>query len=363
MQINEIDFVVTWVDGNDPQLNQRRQQYWLEEHQSSRPQTANPPPSQYANNNEIIYCLASILRNAPFARRIHVITDRQRPPLAALEDFGFNEAELAKISIVDHRDIFGDLADLAPTFNSLSIESLIHRTKGLADHFVYMNDDFFIIKPTFPSDYFAGPETPIVNGKILPYSRTYHRTKLWLLAIWGQKNRVRWSFLNGCMSAALACGLRFRYVRLDHSPRPMFRPILDDYFKSHPRILRENARHRFRHYRQFLPQALASCLSLQQGMLRVNSNAHTVGYVKPGRPMRFNPDMNNLKNLEEVNHLHPSNARSSEEMRFLCVQNLDQATEIERNNLLASLGAALTSTHQKDASRFRDGTLNPDNLG
>jgi hypothetical protein len=332
MQIKEIDFVVAWVDGNDPQLNKLRLKYWQEQDQSSCTPKPNPPPSQYANNNEIIYCIASILRNAAFVRRIHVITDRQTPALEALADFGFSDAELAKISIVDHRDIFGNLAELAPTFNAMSIETLIHRTPGLADHFVYMNDDFFILKPTSPSDYFAAPETPIVNGKILPYSRTYLRIKLSLLDILKKRKNVRWSFLTGCMSGAMAAGLRFRYVCLDHSPRPMFRPILNEYFESRPKVLRDNAKHRFRHHRQFQPQALASCLSLNQRKLKVNRDTGVVGYIRPDSASGFDAQFDAL--IDE-------SGQPPESMRFLCIQNLDQAKELEQMRLLTYLGSVL----------------------
>lgn len=331
MQIDNIDFVVAWVDGNDPTLNQRRLKYWQEHNNSAYQAKPNPPGTHYGNNNEIIFCLASILRNAPFARRIHVITDQQRPPLQDLRDFGFSQAELAKISIVDHQDIFRELDDLAPTFNSLSIESLIHRAPGLADHFVYMNDDFFIMKPTSPSDYFAAPETPVISGNIRPYCPIYYRCKLWLLDLWSLRQKTRWSFVNGCMGAGLAAKMVFRYILLDHSPRPMYRPVLHDFFESYPQILRENAKFRFRHRRQFLPSALASCLSLRQGKLKIRPRDLTVGYLKPGATSK-----------------HRHSAILPKDVHFLCVQNLDQATEVERAHLLDRLRWALTTPHPKD---------------
>lgn len=92
---------------------------------------------------------------------------------------------------MDHRAIFENFSDLIPTFNAVSIETVIHRTPGLADHFVYMNDDFFILRNTSPSDYFAAPETPIISGRVLPYLRTYYRLKLSLLDILSKRKNVR----------------------------------------------------------------------------------------------------------------------------------------------------------------------------
>lgn len=341
MHIKEIDFVVLWVDGNDQRLNKLRREYWNKYKQHSPYLSPDPPRKEYADSNEIVYCLASILKNASFARRIHVITDCQRPPLEDLESLGFGKAEIAKISIVDHKDIFKNLPDLAPTFNAVSIETMLHCTPGLADHFVYMNDDFFILKPTTPADYFLAPEIPIVSGKITAYSQSYLRAKLWLLDIMSRRNNVRWSFINGCMSAAMIGGLRFRYIRLDHSPRPVFRPVLDRFFKSNSHILIKNAKHRFRHHRQFQPQALASCLSLRQGKLKVNPDDYKVGYIKAGDFQHLTSQDDCPGNAEQCKRLTLADTIIKDKS-FLCIQNLDQAPEAARQNLLAQLALIVT---------------------
>ena len=348
MEIKDIDFVVTWVDGNDPRLNSLRLKYWQEQPPTHRPAQPTPPATQYANSNEIIYCLASILRHASFVRRIHVITDQQQPPLWLLSAFGFNSDELGKISIVDHKEIFKGLDDLTPCFNSLSIESVIHRTPGLADHFVYMNDDFFIIKPTTAADYFAAPETPIVNGKIRPYISIYLRLKLWLINAQSKRRTPRWSFINGCMIAAQKTGMRLRYILLDHSPRPIYKPLLDQFLEARPDLLRENASHRFRNYHQFLPQALASCLSLRENKLKVNSNQHISRFLRPNKNPEDNFTTKNWKRrLFWPKILQQNKENNSKDPLFLCIQNLDQATEAERDSMLAYMNQMFTLQRSK----------------
>ena len=41
-----------------------------------------------------------------------------------------------------------------PTFNSNAIEASMHKIKGLSEHFVYFNDDMYLLKPTKPTDFF-----------------------------------------------------------------------------------------------------------------------------------------------------------------------------------------------------------------
>jgi len=56
---------------------------------------------------------------------------------------------------VDHRDIFGDAGRL-PTFNSHAIESRLHKIDGLAEHYLYVNDDVFFGRHIYPQHFFLG---------------------------------------------------------------------------------------------------------------------------------------------------------------------------------------------------------------
>ena len=54
--------------------------------------------------------------------------------------------------IVRHEDYIPK--EYLPTFSSHPIELNIHRIAGLADHFVYFNDDVFLTAPVTPDDFF-----------------------------------------------------------------------------------------------------------------------------------------------------------------------------------------------------------------
>lgn len=146
----EIDVVYTWVNHQDPT--------WLSLKASVTPEgdelihNSSNDNARYFNRNEIYYSIKSVKRFMPWVRNIYIVTNCAPPPWAINDE---------QIHIVDHADIFPDPNNTLPTFNSHAIESCLHRIKGLSEHFVYLNDDFFILKPCMPSDFFA--EHGVVN--------------------------------------------------------------------------------------------------------------------------------------------------------------------------------------------------------
>lgn len=135
-----VDVVYTWVDGNDPAWQRRRGAYG-----QSGYHTESANAARYLSRDELRYSLRALEQNAPWVRHIYVVTDRQRP--AWLLD------RHPRITVVDHSEIFDDPSAL-PTFNSHAIESRLHHIPGLAEHFLYFNDDMFLGRPVTPQDFF-----------------------------------------------------------------------------------------------------------------------------------------------------------------------------------------------------------------
>ncbi|MGD6748493.1 stealth family protein [Streptomyces sp. BH106] len=136
-----VDVVYTWVDGSDPQWQQRRAAAVGEPY---HPEAANA--ARYLNRDELRYSMRSLHLYAPWIRNIYIVTDRQVPSW-------LNTAH-PQIRVVDHQEIFTD-PDVLPTFNSHAIESQLHHIDGLAEHFIYFNDDVFLGRPTLPQDFFV----------------------------------------------------------------------------------------------------------------------------------------------------------------------------------------------------------------
>jgi hypothetical protein len=154
-----IDVVYTWVDSSDPVWQERRARYRRGE-QHHLPSAAND--ERYLDRDELRYSLRSVELHASFVRNVYVVTDGHVPAWLALDH--------PRIKVVDHRNIFPDSAVL-PVFNSHAIEACLHRIDGLAEHYLYMNDDFFFGDDVTADDFFT--ENDLIKVHLSPSQFVY----------------------------------------------------------------------------------------------------------------------------------------------------------------------------------------------
>lgn len=276
-----IDAVITWVDGDDPRHRAKRLQ-WAPEVGTAARQMAT---ERFRCLGEVGYCVRSILRFAPFIRRIHIVTDDQVP--ATITESAAWPAEVrGMLSVVDHRDIFAGHQDVLPTFNSRAIETMLHRIPGLAEQFVYLNDDVMLIKPVRPDDWFH-ESGPVLRGcwQTQPHRLPSRRIRAAYRRLFGiEVQRPSPSFNAGQARAAGILGHENRYFAADHHPHPLRRSTFERFFAAHPDILRENIRHRVRHASQYNPVALAGHLELAAGTARVTRETRLARVSQRTRP-------------------------------------------------------------------------------
>lgn len=168
--LEQVDVVYTWVDHNDNE----RIKY---QNMILKKNDLNLDVGRYRNNEELKYSLRSLEKYCPWIRYIFVVVkDGQKPSF-----INFNNK---KIKLVNHSEIMPKSS--LPTFNSLAIELCLHKIKDLSDHYIYMNDDLFILKHTSRYDFF-NPNNfiPFINytkenNEILniDYSDSYQFSKL-----------------------------------------------------------------------------------------------------------------------------------------------------------------------------------------
>ena len=125
-----IDIVFTWVSDSDP--------VWLEKKSLYSGSISSSSNTRFVDYEQLRYSLRSVAYYAKFIRNIYIVTDNQIP-------YWLDENN-ERIMIVNHQDIFDDISVL-PVFNSVAIESWIHKIKGLSDNFIYANDDYFFGGP------------------------------------------------------------------------------------------------------------------------------------------------------------------------------------------------------------------------
>lgn len=132
-----IDFVITWVDGNDPAWRAEKAKYLPDKDMDNT-------DIRYRDMELLKYWFRGVEKYAPWVRKIHFITWGHLPEWLKLNH--------PKLHIVRHEDYIP--SEYLPTFNSNVLEIYMHKIDGLSDNFVYFNDDFFLIDSVKESHFF-----------------------------------------------------------------------------------------------------------------------------------------------------------------------------------------------------------------
>ncbi|WP_425483330.1 stealth family protein [Arthrobacter zhaoguopingii] len=137
----DIDLVFSWVDGSSPEYQAAR---------AARMKGAvvgegDDHEARFRQINELKYALRSVYMFAPWVRRIFIATDSQRPEWLA---------DHPSVTLVRAEEHFSDPSVL-PTHNSQAVEAQLQHIPGLAEHFLYSNDDMFFGRPVAPDMFFS----------------------------------------------------------------------------------------------------------------------------------------------------------------------------------------------------------------
>ena len=139
-----VDVIYTWVDGSDPAWNDARERRLADVTGTAQTRESSGQ-ARFIAHDELRYSFRSIHLFAPWVRRINLVTAGQVP--------AWLDVDHPKVNLVDHAEILPP--DALPTFNSHAIETSLHRIEGLAEHFVYFNDDFLLGRPVRPEAFFT----------------------------------------------------------------------------------------------------------------------------------------------------------------------------------------------------------------
>jgi hypothetical protein len=144
-QVNfPIDVVYTWVDGDDPQWQERK---------ASRMQTLGLAQgdgdtalghSRFRDHDELRFSIRSLEQFAPWVRHIYLVTDQQVPD--------WLDTSVEGLTVIDHTELIDDA--YRPTFNSHAISARLHRIEGLSEQYLLFNDDVLLGRPVDPRAFF-----------------------------------------------------------------------------------------------------------------------------------------------------------------------------------------------------------------
>ena len=212
----DIDAVYTWVDGEDIEHAKLRAQY--------RNRTK---LKRWRDNGELRHSLRSLEMFAPWFRMIHIVTNGQVPK--------WLNTDHPKIRLVTHREIYRWPEHL-PTFNSVSIETHLHRIPDLAEHFVYFNDDMFLGNACEKSLFFrqGGRIRVSRHGRLPLRAKNANRDEMY---IGGQRHA------RSLLASEFGSAYTFRP---NHQAKPYTKGLLIAAEKRWPNIAEANSRSRFR---------------------------------------------------------------------------------------------------------------------
>lgn len=247
MKINfDVDFVIPWVDGSDPE--------WIKEFNKYAPlekQVAEDSSKErYRDMGLLRYWFRGVEKFAPWVRKVHFITNGQKPDWLNLN--------APKLHWVKHEDYIPK--EFLPVFSSHPIELYIHKIPSLAEHFVYFNDDFYLtsniekefffkkglpcdsaILNVFPPDDFVSHilmnDIEVINKNFSKHSVIKNNFTKWFSLSYG-KSLLR--------TFCLLPWPDFTGFHVTHLPQPFLKSTLNEVWNNEKEILEKTMSHKFR---------------------------------------------------------------------------------------------------------------------
>jgi len=242
----DIDFVITWVDMNDPKWKKDFGDYSGKINNSKNEISE----ARFRDYGLLKYWFRGVEKFAPWVRKIHFVTCGQKPE--------WLDENHPKINLVHHKDYIPN--EYLPVFNSSLIEIYLHKIPGIADQFVYFNDDFFIInnikkerffKNGLPNDIAAfrtnlglslwskclKNNVNIINMRFDKREVMKRDAAKWYNTLYGKKARLNYilSFYN-----------KFITLRTPHNAQPYLKKTFEDVWDYAGKELTEMSVNRFR---------------------------------------------------------------------------------------------------------------------
>jgi hypothetical protein len=218
----DIDLVFSWVDGSSSDFQKARAarmtSYVVGEGDDS--------DARFRQIDELKYALRSVYMFAPWVRRIFIATDSPAPEWLV---------DHPRVTIMNSEDFFPDISGL-PTHNSHAVESQLHHIPGLAEHFLYSNDDMFFGRP-------IGPELFFSPGGITKFVEAPTRIGL------GENDPSRSGFENAARVNRALLRERFGKVttrHLEHTAAPLRKSVMAELEAEFPEDFARTMKSRFR---------------------------------------------------------------------------------------------------------------------
>ncbi len=242
----EIDFVVTWVDMDDPKWKESFYKY-----SDKIDNTVNEvSEARFRDYGFMKYWFRGVDKFAPWVRKIHFVTCGQKPD--------WLDENHPKLVLVDHKDFIPE--QYLPVFNSNLIEIYMHKIPDLSEQFVYFNDDFFIINhlekerffvnglpndiAAFRTNFGTSQFAKMLKNNIRLINKHFDKKEVL------ERDHAKWYDKSygkrGRMTRLLRFYPKFITLRTPHNAQPFLKRTFEDVWRNCEDELIEMSSHRFR---------------------------------------------------------------------------------------------------------------------
>ena len=165
-----IDVVITWVDTTD--------EAWIKRYENTlkKPfkRSERWSPDSAPPDSELSLCLKLIRKNMKWVRNVFIVTQQQTPECITKNEI-----------LIDHSEM-----GLGLVFNSLAIETSLHKIPGLSEHFIYLNDDFYVVREVTRDLFFTNEGRTILQfeEQFFGSGTTWRKTIKHTLKIYNSNN-------------------------------------------------------------------------------------------------------------------------------------------------------------------------------
>ena len=248
--MNNIDCVILWVDGSDPEWIKQRNKFSGKIDGKSE----DGKIERYRDWGILKYLFRGIENFMPWIRNVYFVTCNQKPDW-------LNENN-PKLKLINHADFMP--AKYLPTFSSHPIEMNLHRIEGLSEQFVYFNDDMFVLRKTQEMDFFKNGlpcDSAVLNAIAMKKNNDEFRFLMPINDIeiinkyfdktecikknWRKFYSIKYG-MDVLRTICLRPWIHFTGFVNYHLPYSIKKSVLKEIWEKEPNILDETCLHRFR---------------------------------------------------------------------------------------------------------------------
>ncbi len=238
----KIDFVILWVDGNDPK--------WLLEYNKFSLDKDKKKKVLYRDWDNLQYIFRAFEKFTPWVRKIHFVTWGHVPQWLNID--------YQKLNIVNHQDYIDE--ECLPVFNANPLEINLHCIPGLSEQFVFFNDDFFLTSPVSQNRFFHNglPCDMLVSNTLSSSSGVGHfvLNNLEIINRHFTKKKAIFSSprkwfnykygTNVIRNLALLPWPRFTGFVDPHQPQPFLKSTFEEIWQKEGEVLKQTSASKFR---------------------------------------------------------------------------------------------------------------------